>query len=131
MPSVDLTPVPKYEQGDIDRFELAVSILKYNKAEMLKEMFYPRTDENRVNPKIDEDFDIEKVFDYNPKQRRAAEKVILEAIQLELNQTNDGWSNYSYKWRMLKSIKSLMEHNIGSALFKANIRAFFTIATGI
>lgn len=131
MPSVNLTPVPKYEQGDIDRFELAVSILKYNKTDMLQEMFYPSSNKNKVNVPIEEDFDIDKVFDYTPKQRKAAEKVILDAIELELNQTSDGWNTYSYKWRMLKSIKSLMEHNIGSTLFKANIRAFFTIATGI
>jgi hypothetical protein len=93
--------------------------------EMIQEMFYPSSSKNRVNVPIEEDFDIDKVFDYTPEQRMKAEKIVLHAVGYWLHTMEP------IPDRALRSVRNLMEHNIGSTLFKANIRAFFTIATGI
>ena len=133
MPSVNLTSVSGYGQGKM-HMGLAVAVLKYNPRQTYQEMYYPSSDQNRMNVKQP---DLEDVFDYTPRQREIAENYILnymfdhkKRVEKELAEHPDE-SPIVFSSLAEGYVRQLIEHGVGSKDFQTKLQSMFFEFVGL
>jgi len=87
-----------------DKAKIAISILKYSPREAAQELYYPTSDQNRINRNLPE---ITDIFDYTSEQRQRAADFLTELLKEELNS-----SSKSYSYFTLETIRLWMQLNL-------------------
>jgi len=105
-----------------EKAKIAISILKYSPREAAQELYYPTSDQNRINRNLPE---ITDIFDYTPEQRKKAADFLTELFEMELKIPSKG-----YGYNSLELIRSWMQLNPPYPELRKALAEFWLRETG-
>lgn len=102
---------------EYDKVKVAISVLKYSPIEAAQELYYPTTDQNRINRNLS----TPDIFDYTPEQRQAAADYLVNALV---------FGDEELDYRQVDTIRLLMQLNLPYPKLRESLKTIWHKATG-